>query len=168
MFGAILGDMIGAPFEFDRGKKTKDFPMFSRESRFTDDTVMTIAVAEALMDSRGLSEEETKQALVDSMRKWGRKYPHAGYGGRFRHWLWAEDPQPYGSFGNGSAMRVAAAGNPGKGPVDRRSHPQSSGRHQRSRGHRLRHLSGENRKKQTGNQGLYQLGIRIQSKQNVR
>ena len=110
MFGAILGDMIGAPFEFDRGKKTKDFPMFSRESRFTDDTVMTIAVAEALMDSRGLSEEETKQALVDSMRKWGRKYPHAGYGGRFRHWLWAEDPQPYGSFGNGSAMRVAAAG----------------------------------------------------------
>jgi len=110
MFGAILGDIIGAPFEFDRGKKTKDFPMFSRESRFTDDTVMTIAVAEALMDSRGRSEEETKQALVDSMRKWGRKYPHAGYGGRFRHWLWAEDPQPYGSFGNGSAMRVAAAG----------------------------------------------------------
>ena len=81
MFGAILGDIIGAPFEFDRGKKTKDFPMFSRESHFTDDTVMTIAVAEALMDSRGRSEEETKQALVDSMRKWGRKYPHAGYGG---------------------------------------------------------------------------------------
>lgn len=110
MYGAILGDMIGAPYEFDRGDKTKDFPLFSKGSRFTDDSVMTVAVAEALMDSMGQSDEEIRKILVRSMQKWGRKYPYAGYGGMFRGWLEEEDPQPYGSFGNGSAMRVAAAG----------------------------------------------------------
>ena len=110
MVGAVLGDMIGAPYEFDRGRKTKDFPLFSKGSRFTDDSVMTVAVAEALMDSMGKSDEEIKKALVRSMQKWGHKYPDAGYGGMFRRWLEEEDPQPYGSFGNGSAMRVAAAG----------------------------------------------------------
>ena len=110
MYGAILGDMIGAPYEFDRGDKTKDFPLFSKGSQFTDDSVMTVAVAEALMDSMGQSDEEIKKVLVRSMQKWGRKYPYAGYGGMFRGWLEEEDPQPYGSFGNGSAMRVAAAG----------------------------------------------------------
>ena len=97
MYGAILGDMIGAPYEFDRGNKTKDFPLFSRFSQFTDDSVMTIAVAEALLDSMGKTEEETKKALVASMQKWGRRYPNAGYGARFIHWLFAEDPEPYGS-----------------------------------------------------------------------
>ena len=110
MVGAILGDMIGAPYEFDRGNKTKDFPLFGRGSEFTDDSVMTVAVAEALMDSRGRSDEEIRKALVRSMQKWGHKYPHAGYGGMFRQWLHEADPQPYGSYGNGSAMRVAAAG----------------------------------------------------------
>ncbi len=110
MYGAFLGDMIGAPYEFDQGNKTKDFPLFSRESRFTDDSVMTAAVAEALMDSMGKSDEAVKKALVRSMQKWGHKYPYAGYGGMFRAWLEEYDPQPYGSFGNGSAMRVAAAG----------------------------------------------------------
>ncbi len=110
MYGALLGDMIGAPYEFDRGNKTKDFPLFSNESQFTDDSVMTIAVAEALMDSMGNSDEEIKKALARSMQKWGHKYPYAGYGGMFRKWLEEDDPQPYGSFGNGSAMRVAAAG----------------------------------------------------------
>ncbi len=110
MVGAILGDMIGAPYEFDRGNKTKDFPLFSEGSQFTDDSVMTAAVAEALMDSSGKSDEEVKKALVRSMQKWGRRYPDAGYGARFIHWIWADDPQPYGSFGNGSAMRVASAG----------------------------------------------------------
>ena len=110
MYGAILGDIIGAPYEFDRGNKSKEFPLFCEESHFTDDTVMTIAVAEALLDSQFREDEDIRQALIQSMRKWGSKYPHAGYGGRFRHWLRADDPQPYGSYGNGSAMRVSAAG----------------------------------------------------------
>ena len=110
MYGALLGDMIGAPYEFDRGNKTKEFPLFCEESHFTDDSVMTIAVAEALLDSQFREDGEIREALAQSMRKWGSKYPHAGYGGRFRHWLRADDPQPYGSYGNGSAMRVSAAG----------------------------------------------------------
>ena len=110
MYGALLGDMIGAPYEFDRGGKTKDFPLFSGRSRFTDDSVMTIAVAEALLTAAGQPDEAVKDALVKSMRRWGRRYPHAGYGGRFSGWLRAQDPQPYNSYGNGSAMRVSAAG----------------------------------------------------------
>ena len=110
MLGAILGDMIGAPYEFDRGGKTKDFPLFGEGTKFTDDTVMTIAVAEALMDSMGGDDDEIKAAVTASMRKWGRKYPDAGYGGMFSKWLRARSPEPYGSFGNGSAMRVSAAG----------------------------------------------------------
>ena len=110
MYGAILGDMIGAPYEFDRGGKTKDFPLFVKESQFTDDTVMTIAVAEALMDSDGKSDDEIRQALVEKMQDWGHRYPDAGYGGRFGMWLRTKDPKPYGSFGNGSAMRVSPAG----------------------------------------------------------
>ena len=110
MIGAILGDMIGAPYEFDRGNKTKDFPLFSRGSQFTDDSVMTVAVAEALISSYGKSDDEIRTALVDSMQKWGKRYPNAGYGGMFRRWLIKKDPKPYGSFGNGSAMRVSSAG----------------------------------------------------------
>ena len=71
MYGAILGDMIGAPYEFDRGYKTKEFPLFGWRSEFTDDSVMTIAVAEALMNTLGRSDEEIKNALVASMPKWG-------------------------------------------------------------------------------------------------
>lgn len=110
MYGAILGDMIGAPYEFDRGDKTKEFPLFTDESQFTDDTVVTIVVAEALLDTMGKDDEIIKSSLVASMQKWGHNYPTAGYGGRFYHWLRAKDPQPYGSFGNGSAMRVSSAG----------------------------------------------------------
>ncbi len=83
MIGAILGDMIGAPYEFDRSPKIKDFLIFTDQSRFTDDTVMTIAVAEALLDNRSASDDERKAAIAQSMQKWGHKYPHAGYGGRF-------------------------------------------------------------------------------------
>ncbi len=110
MYGAILGDMIGAPYEFDRGGKTKIFPLFSEDSQYTDDSVMTVAVAEALMDSMGKTDDEVKAELVSSMQKWGRRYPDAGYGGMFYGWLRARNPKPYGSFGNGSAMRVSAAG----------------------------------------------------------
>ena len=110
MYGAILGDMIGAPYEFDRGKKTKEFPLFIRTSEFTDDSVMTIAVADALLDAKGGTPDEIREAVVRSMQKWGRKYPDAGYGRRFYFWLKDKDPQPYNSWGNGSAMRVSSAG----------------------------------------------------------
>ena len=110
MYGALLGDMIGAPYEFDRGSKTKDFPLFSAESQWTDDSVMTIAVAEALMKARDAGDKKVKQQLVRSLQTWGRRYPDAGYGARFIYWIFAEDPAPYGSYGNGSAMRVSSAG----------------------------------------------------------
>ena len=110
MIGAMMGDMIGAPYEFDRGNKTKDFPLFSSRTEFTDDSVMTVAVAEALMDTIGKTDDEIRAALVSSMKKWGRIYPDAGYGGMFYRWLHTRNPEPYGSFGNGSAMRVSSAG----------------------------------------------------------
>ena len=110
MMGAFLGDMIGAPYEFDRGKKTKDFPLWGPRSQFTDDTVMTIAVADALLDARGLTEAETVAQLAARMREWGKRYPHAGYGGRFGVWLRSPRMGPYNSYGNGAAMRCAAAG----------------------------------------------------------
>ena len=112
MYGAIIGDMVGSPYEFDQGRKVKDFgPLFIKRSVFTDDSVMTIAVAEALMDvDPDAGEKEIKPAVVKSMQKWGRKYPDAGYGGSFRRWLKSSEPKPYGSYGNGSAMRVSPAG----------------------------------------------------------
>lgn len=111
MYGAILGDIIGSPFEFDRGDKTKDFKLFSRRSHFTDDSVMTLAVCEALLKvGQNAAVKEIEDAVITSMQSWGRRYPHEGYGGYFRHWLTARRPEPYNSFGNGSAMRVSAAG----------------------------------------------------------
>ena len=109
MYGAILGDIIGSPYEFDMGDKTKDFPLFNEDSTFTDDSVMTIAVADALLCG-AKDPERIKTLLVYSMQRWGRKDPTAGYGGMFYQWLFADDPQPYGSFGNGSAMRVSSVG----------------------------------------------------------
>jgi len=111
MYGAILGDMVGAPYEFDRGEKTKDFEFWNDGVGFTDDSVMTIAVAEALMSvGTDAGEQAVKDAVVKSMQKWGRKYPDAGYGGRFIGWISDPDPKPYNSWGNGSAMRVSAVG----------------------------------------------------------
>ena len=112
MYGAILGDMIGAPYEFDRGNKTKEFPLFVDESQFTDDTVMTIAVAKALLSVTKNDDDETgHHAVSKEMRVFGREYPDAGYGGRFRDWLFDHwKPQPYNSWGNGSAMRVSSVG----------------------------------------------------------
>ena len=117
MYGAILGDIIGSPYEFDRGNKSKEFPLFSRYSEFTDDTVMTIAVADAFLEclaGKGkcrisdLDEDELKAKLVEKMQDYGRRYPYAGYGGNFAYWLEDENPEPYNSFGNGSAMRVSS------------------------------------------------------------
>ena len=111
MYGAIIGDIVGSRFEFDQGNKSKDFEFFTEENDFTDDTVMTIAVAEALLESGKAADEMTIKAnLIKSMKKWGQKFPYAGYGARFINWVLSEDPEPYGSFGNGSGMRVSPAG----------------------------------------------------------
>ncbi len=110
MYGAILGDMIGAPYEFDRGGKTKKFPLFCDESLYTDDSVMTLAVAEAMLETPGADETAVKRALVKHMQSWGEREPYVGYGGHFAVWLKMEDPHPYGSYGNGSAMRVSSVG----------------------------------------------------------
>lgn len=107
MYGAILGDIIGSPYEFDMGNKSKDFPLFSEESYYTDDTVMTVAVAEVFVDAPD-DENALRRRLISSMQKWGHRYPGAGYGVRFCDWLDSDNPQPYNSWGNGSAMRVSA------------------------------------------------------------
>lgn len=100
MLGAIIGDIVGSVYEFSN-IKTKEFELFKPDCRFTDDTVMTCAVADAIMN--GGSEKD----FILSMKKYGRMYPHAGYGGRFRVWLRSMDTEQYNSFGNGSAMRVS-------------------------------------------------------------
>ena len=111
MYGAILGDIIGSPYEFDRSGKTKQFPLFSSESRFTDDTVMTIAVADAFLKlSPGTPDDHICNQLIQSMQHFGRAYPTIGYGAKFLAWLMTDSPRPYGSWGNGSAMRVSAVG----------------------------------------------------------
>lgn len=109
MYGAILGDIIGSPYEFDMGNKSKEFPLFSERSTFTDDTVMTIAVAEVFLDNDLLMDEAIiRQRLIESMHKYGKLFPDAGYGGRFAMWLFLEGNEPYNSWGNGSAMRISS------------------------------------------------------------
>ena len=100
MIGAIAGDIIGSIYEHDQ-IKTKDFPLFDTRCVFTDDTVMTIAVADAIL-SQG--------SYLESVRRLGIRYPDAGYGGFFIKWLHSRDPKPYHSWGNGSAMRVSPVG----------------------------------------------------------
>ena len=105
ILGGIVGDIIGSTREW-HNVKTEDFELLPQGSSFTDDTVMTLAVAEWLMTNPSHSES----ALVECMQRLGRKYPNAGYGGMFRRWLSTENPEPYNSFGNGSAMRVSPVG----------------------------------------------------------
>lgn len=100
MIGAISGDVIGSVHEGTL-PKAKDFPLFVPGSTFTDDTVLTVAVASAILAGAD---------YATSLRRWGRRYPHAGYGGWFYDWLFRDDAGPYNSYGNGSAMRVAAIG----------------------------------------------------------
>ena len=111
LYGAILGDIVGVPYEFDR--RTVDdinFPLFCNESQFSDDTVTTIAIADAILKS-GKSDEETFQnELINSLQTWCRRYPNSGYGRRFHDWINSDNPKPYNSYGNGAAMRVSAAG----------------------------------------------------------
>lgn len=105
MLGAIIGDIVGSTREW-HNIKTEDFELVPKWSRFTDDTVMTLAVAEWLMSDA----EHRPETLVACMQRLGRKYPNAGYGGMFMEWLESDNPQPYNSFGNGSAMRVSPVG----------------------------------------------------------
>ncbi|MFO7734386.1 MAG: ADP-ribosylglycohydrolase family protein [Candidatus Aminicenantes bacterium] len=100
MIGAIAGDIIGSVYEF-RQIKTKDFPLFRPECAFTDDTVLTVAIAQAV-----LTDGDYRKAVLD----FGRRYPDAGYGGNFAVWLHSPDPKPYNSWGNGSAMRASPVG----------------------------------------------------------
>ena len=111
MYGAILGDIIGSPYEFDVNNiKTTEFELFSDRSMYTDDSIMTCAVAEGLMNCGIDADEETmSRSLIQAMKKYGKRYPFAGYGVNFSMWLQEEDPKPYQSFGNGSAMRVSPA-----------------------------------------------------------
>lgn len=105
MLGAIIGDIVGSTRE-RYNVKTEDFELVPQGSSFTDDTVMTLAVAEWLM----ADPEHKSETLVACMQRLGRKYPNAGYGGMFYQWLMSDNPQPYNSFGNGSAMRVSPVG----------------------------------------------------------
>jgi ADP-ribosylglycohydrolase len=113
MYGAMLGDMIGAPYEFDKGDKTKDFKLFdeSKWIHYTDDTAMTIAIAKAILNVGLDADENTmKSEFVSCMQDFGNRHAQGEYGGRFAGWLQSNNPQPYGSFGNGSAMRVSSIG----------------------------------------------------------
>lgn len=105
MFGAIVGDIVGSRFEANN-IKTKDFELFTPDSRPTDDTVMTIAIAEALYNHVYYN-EDLDLAAKNCMRMYGRSFPGAGYGGRFIKWIYSDNPQPYNSFGNGAGMRVS-------------------------------------------------------------
>lgn len=100
MFGAICGDVIGSIFEREN-VKTTDFALFSHGSTFTDDTVLTVAVADCILNGKPYAEV---------FKEYGRKYPYAGYGGMFMRWLFSDSLLPYNSFGNGSAMRVSPVG----------------------------------------------------------
>lgn len=100
MIGAIAGDIIGSVYEGYEIKAT-EFELFSSESTFTDDTVLTVAVADCILNGK---------SYATTLKEYGRKYPYAGYGGRFRMWLLSDSSRPYNSFGNGSAMRVSPVG----------------------------------------------------------
>ena len=102
MLGAIIGDIVGSPYEFNNTSNPR-FPLFGKESEFTDDTVCTIAVADALL---------TGESFGSALQRWGRKYPNpkGAYGGSFNAWLHTDNPMPYNSWGNGAAMRVSPVG----------------------------------------------------------
>ena len=104
LYGTIFGDIAGSTYEF-RACKNYKFTTVPEKSHFTDDTVMTLAIASWLM-----KDPDDMEVLIKEMQFFGNRYPKAGYGGMFRKWLIAEDPKPYNSFGNGSAMRVSPVG----------------------------------------------------------
>jgi len=105
MIGAIIGDTVGSIFEHDN-IKTKDFHLFSKNSKLTDDSIMTLAVGEIIMDRN----YHDKDIIIDTLKKWGRAYPDRGYGCHFYEWLMSDERSSYNSLGNGAAMRVSPAG----------------------------------------------------------
>jgi len=105
MLGALVGDIIGSTYEFYNTKRM-DFDLFEKRSTFTDDSVMTLAVAKWLIED----EAHTIHYLIYCMQELGKNYPEAGYGGRFCIWLEEDNPQPYNSWGNGAGMRVSPVG----------------------------------------------------------
>lgn len=113
LYGAIIGDIVGSRFEEGYNPKKKNFELFHYQDKFTDDTIMTIAIYEAITEiiDNNCNADEAYQLFINYMQKWGRLYPGAGYGSSFYAWLYSDMPQPYNSWGNGSAMRVSAIGN---------------------------------------------------------
>jgi ADP-ribosyl-[dinitrogen reductase] hydrolase len=125
MLGAIIGDIVGSRFEF-RNHRSKEFDLFTKECFTTDDSVMTLAVAKAIMETENIMNLSTNGDLVGAddseyhrvlgemtvkyMQKIGRRYPDCGYGGMFARWLFRDHPRPYNSYGNGAAMRIGPAG----------------------------------------------------------
>ncbi len=122
MIGAIIGDIVGSRFEFNNCK-SKDFELFNSQCQVTDDSIMTLAVAKAIMEAEKIKEPSINRYEYDNeyyslvermtikyMQEIGREYPNCGYGGMFFQWIFSENPQPYNSFGNGAAMRISPAG----------------------------------------------------------
>jgi len=122
LIGAIIGDIVGSRFEFNN-HRSKDFELFTDECFVTDDSIMTLAVAKAIMETcrtfessvvtSGFSDEfysVLERNTIRYMQEIGRKYPNCGYGSRFYQWIFSQNPQPYGSFGNGAAMRISPVG----------------------------------------------------------
>lgn len=122
MLGAIIGDIVGSRFEFNN-HRSKDFELFGKGCSVTDDSVMTLAVAKALMEtekgrdsdvnSQGSGEDfhsALRRQTVKYMQQIGRRYPACGYGGMFYRWMFNDKPEPYNSYGNGAAMRISPAG----------------------------------------------------------
>lgn len=108
MIGAIIGDIVGSRFEW-HNHRSKDFDLLTHKCFFTDDSVMSLAVCDALLRAAADYSDLSDKA-VDSMQRVGRPYPHCGYGGSFRKWVYSDDPKPYNSYGNGAAMRVSGCG----------------------------------------------------------
>ena len=108
MIGAVIGDIAGSRFEFNN-LRSKKFTLITDDCFPTDDSFMTIAIGKAILECRG-DYSGLSDFAIKNMQAFGRRYPHGGYGGMFRHWLTDENPQPYNSFGNGAAMRVSGAG----------------------------------------------------------
>ena len=166
LVGAVAGDVIGSVYEHYRTKRM-DFQLFPAGSRFTDDTVMTVANADWLLNGGDLAR---------IMQRYGNRYPNAGYGGMFRKWLREDPPQPYHSFGNGSAMRVSPVGwafdmlketlryverNINCRKAKRGSHPQSSRRDKRGASCSCLHLSCPATQNETRDKGIRRTDVRI-------
>lgn len=108
MIGAIIGDIVGSIYEWNN-HRSKDFPLFGKGCFATDDSIMSLAVAKALLDCNDNYDDLSAKA-IKAMQEVGRPYPRCGYGGAFYEWMYTDNPKPYNSFGNGAAMRISAVG----------------------------------------------------------